>query len=286
MRKDTGIGMEEKITDISEVNPSEKFINGFKSYKGLGISGSTLKIIAMVLMLADHIGAFIVERFMINAGLFNCHTVDERALWIKANASLYYGYEFLRGIGRLPFPIFCFLLVEGYKHTRSKVKYALRLALFAAISEIPFNLCYSGTVSERNYQNVFFTLFFGFLTIWAMDTVFRKMEKGKLRYILCSLIAAAGAVIAYFCHVDYHLSGVITIVIIFLMCSVNNVTGALFGCMSLTVFSMNEVYAFLMIPLVSRYNGKRGLKLKWIFYIFYPAHLLILYLIALRIGLV
>ena len=91
-----------------------------------GISGSTLKIIAIITMLIDHIGAVVIAPVMIQRS-GNLYMEDD----------LYGIYSLLRTIGRIAFPIFCFLLVEGFVHTRNVKRYAIRLGLFAIISEIP-----------------------------------------------------------------------------------------------------------------------------------------------------
>ena len=115
--------------------------------KQQGISGYWLKVIAVVSMLIDHTSAVILEQI---PGLENPAFL-------------------MRIIGRLAFPIYCFLLVEGFMHTRDREKYALRLGCFAAVSEIPFDLAFNGKVLEVGYQNVFFTLLLGLLTMMAYD---------------------------------------------------------------------------------------------------------------------
>jgi hypothetical protein len=132
------------------------------------LSGSGLKIIAMISMLTDHIAACIIERYMDSAGI---------ALeFMTPNGSvnlIYIIYFVMRLIGRLAFPIYIFLLVEGFLHTRSRVKYLVRLLIFALVSEIPFDVAFqlepcevkSGSLFEFTYQNVFFTLALGLLTI-------------------------------------------------------------------------------------------------------------------------
>ena len=106
-----------------------------------GLTGSTLKIIAMIAMLIDHIGAAVLVRVIRSTG----------------DMSLYEGYTILRKIGRIAFPIFCFLLVEGFIHSSDKKKYALRLGIFALLSEVPFDLAFQSKVVGFEYQNVFFT---------------------------------------------------------------------------------------------------------------------------------
>lgn len=94
-----------------------------------GLSGSTLKLIAIITMLIDHIGAAVIARLLI-AG--------------QGSEMLYKIYYAMRAVGRVAFPIFCFLLVEGFFYTGSRKKYALRLFGFALLSEIPFDLAFSG----------------------------------------------------------------------------------------------------------------------------------------------
>ncbi len=124
-----------------------------------GITGNTLKIIAIVTMLIDHIGVAIFENGMLKYQ-------DNSLAWVSI-ANLV-----LRTIGRIAFPIFCFLLVEGFFHTRDIKKYGTRLFLFALISEIPFDLAVFDTWFYPGYQNVYFTLFIGLWVIYWYDKVF------------------------------------------------------------------------------------------------------------------
>ena len=114
--------------------------------KQQGISGYWLKVIAVVSMLIDHTSAVILEQI---PGLENPAFL-------------------MRIIGRAAFPIYCFLLVEGFYHTRSRAKYAGRLFLFALISEVPFDLAFSRRMWDFSSNNVFFTLLFGLLVIWGV----------------------------------------------------------------------------------------------------------------------
>ena len=102
-----------------------------------GLSGSTLKLVAIVTMFIDHFAAVILDRYLIAAGFMQ---LNQETIFLPENKSLLiiYGIDMvMRLIGRLGFPLFCFLLIEGYYHTRSKVKYGMRLAMFALISEKP-----------------------------------------------------------------------------------------------------------------------------------------------------
>ena len=105
-----------------------------------GISGSTLKIIAIITMLIDHIGAGVLGRLLVVRGMNE--TADLNA-WIDANSTLVITYQMMRFVGRLAFPIFCFLLIEGFEHTHDVKKYALRLLSFCLVSEIPFDLLFN-----------------------------------------------------------------------------------------------------------------------------------------------
>ena len=139
------------------------------------INGYDLKMIALVTMLSDHVGAVLLWRYI-------------EATHGYSDGVLMGIYEFTRYIGRMAFPIYCFLLVEGFLHTRNKGKYALRLGIFAIISEVPFDLNFTGNLCDFGYQNVFFTLMIGVFTMLAYEWVEQKVEwkllLNKLRYNL------------------------------------------------------------------------------------------------------
>ena len=229
------------------------------------LSGSTLKIIALIIMLIDHIGAVIVVRTMSTPGF-------DHDFW----NSLYWP---LRYIGRLAFPIFCFLLVEGFCHTSNVKKYFSGMVLFAIISEIPFDLALTGNLVDFRFQNVFWELAVGILAMIAL----RYIEKNEFTYVLQIVLRLA--VIAVFAlgaealQFDYGMYGIISIVALYVF-RYNKLPQLLVGAVS---FCWEQVapLAFLLIAL---YNGKRGRKIKYAFYIFYPAHLLLLYIIARVIG--
>lgn len=158
--------------------------------KKKGICGSTLKLIAIAAMLIDHISATVLTRMLIVNGMGNVTSQAQQEQWLRENAGLYGCMVVMRLIGRLGFPIFCFLLVEGFQKTGNVKKYALRLGLFALLSEIPFDLACHGKVLEFDYQNVFFTLFLGFLLMWAADTI----EKGEFPKWFRNCLAVGGVV--------------------------------------------------------------------------------------------
>jgi len=235
-----------------------------------GITGSTLKIIAIVTMLIDHVGAVVFERMLENGGIF-----------------ISILYLVTRVIGRIAFPIFCFLLVEGFIHTRSKKNYALRLLGFAIISEVPFDLATKGHILNFGYQNVFFTLLIGFLAMWAWELAEKKYGEGEQRtlYGMYTVVTILACALAHFMRTDYSLFGVFAILMMYNYRE-EKVKGLLFGTVILIINSYLEVFALINIIFVRKYNGERGLSLKYVFYMFYPAHLLILYAIAYFMGIV
>lgn len=235
-----------------------------------GLSGSTLKLIAIVTMLIDHIGAAVVMRFLMSG-----------KAGIESYMMYYNLYNTLRTIGRIAFPIFCFLLIEGFEYTKDRKKYALRLLLFAAISEIPFDLAFSSSMLEFDYQNVFFTLFIGLITIIAFHAVEEKVEWNPwLRIAVMMAIGFAGIMLAYFLRTDYDAKGVLCILALYLFRRQRGLQ-ILAGCLAFGWFELPALVAFIPIAF---YNGKRGWNIKYFFYLFYPLHLLLLYLICQCMG--
>ncbi len=239
--------------------------------KKKGLSGSAIKIIAIVAMLIDHIGAVIVER-MITAQSGGIYSYEDPLVVLDT---------VLRGIGRIGFPIFCFLLVEGFIHTRNVAKYALRLFAFALISEVPFDLAFAGRVFYPDYQNVFFTLLIGLLVMIAFRAIEEKMAAPRVVKILLDLLAlGVGAGIAQLVNTDYAAIGVVCIMVLYVFRN-NRANQLLAGSL---VFMWEIPAPFAFVP-IACYNGQRGLRMKYFFYVFYPAHLLILFLIAHLCGL-
>ena len=243
-----------------------------------GISGSTIKIIAIISMLIDHIGAGILGRYLMAAGMAEV-TMETSAQWLAENSTLYMVYWVMRAIGRLGFPIFCFLLVEGFEHTHNVKKYALRLLAFCVISEIPFDLAFKGKVLEFGYQNVFFTLFIGLLTMCVFRHIEQKEWKRGVK-IICFLAALGiGMGVAQLLRTDYAAIGVLCIMILYMFRN-SKPRQIIAGCIAF-LWELTAPLAFIPIGF---YNGKRGWKLKYVFYAFYPLHLLVIYLICLAMG--
>lgn len=250
-----------------------------------GISGSTLKIIAIIAMLIDHTGGVILERMLLNAGMGAViQSGDANAIvqFYTENAGIYILYMVMRQlIGRIGFPIFCFLLVEGFLHTKNVIKYAVRLGIFALISEVPFDLAFAGRPFYFGYQNVFFTLLIGLLVMIAYQAVAEKLKAhAAVKAVLYIVAFAAGAALATFMKTDYYGIGVMCIMALYIFRK-NRVHQIIAGCVAF----LWEITAPLAFIPIGFYNGKRGLGMKYVFYVFYPLHLFILYLIAYFCGL-
>ena len=243
-----------------------------------GISGFTLKMIAVVTMLIDHTAASILERMAVS--------IDEEGFYVVTNEELYSIYMVMRIIGRMAFPIYCFLLVEGFVHTKNVKKYVLRLFVFALISELPFDMALFNSFWNVEYNNVFFTLFIGLATIAGLDYMERYVKSGKLLRILIMLcVVGAGMLVADILRTDYGMAGIATIVTMYLLRNKKNVSFTV-GVLVLTFLAgILEAAALLMTIPVYFYNGTRGRQMKYFFYAFYPVHLLILAGICAILGL-
>ena len=182
-----------------------------KPVKSAGkIPGSTLKIIAMVCMLIDHTAAVLFDRILISRGLLNAvNASDGGASFLSTGntAVIYYADMIMRAIGRISFPIFCFLLVEGFLHTHNRKKYGLNLFLFACISEIPWNFMFTNTWRYEK-QNVFFTLFLGYLAFCALE-YFWDNQRMQLVCVLALLT------VSVFLKADYGWRGFVFLLIMY-----------------------------------------------------------------------
>ena len=185
---------------------------------------------------------------------------------------LYPGVMSFRAVGRIAFPIYCFLIVEGFHHTKSHVNYLIRLSIFALLSEIPFDLAFYGSVFQPNHQNVFITLALGLLSLFCLE----EMNTKRAYTIPLILIW----VTAYFIHCDYGLGGVLLIGMFYFTREMPWFRLLLCTLILYIFFGTFELYGlFAMIP-ITFYNGKRGPNIKMFFYWFYPVHLLVLHAIA------
>lgn len=241
--------------------------NNTLSRPGFSLSGTALKRIACLSMLVDHLGASLLEN-----GLFRCSAIDPRLVGLD---------QLLRLVGRLAFPIYCFLLVEGFLHTHDLKKYALRMLGFALISEWPFDWAFFSGV-YWGHQNVYFTLLLGLLAMKALDTSQTPEGMPALKGILgaaaCFLAAAACFLAAALLHCDYDVLGLALILALYMTRKDKRAQ-----CIAGAVFSLFEPVAPLAFGLVWFYSGERGGSSKleqWAFYWFYPAHIFVLGVLA------
>jgi hypothetical protein len=249
----------------------------------LGITGSKLKYIAMISMLIDHIAAAILARILVAGGVQGIAQTPAAALLPEAlsnYSTLLATYKVMRAIGRIAFPIYCFLLVEGYVHTRDPKKYALRLGIFALISEVPFDLAFESALLETSHQNVFFTLLLGLLAMMGIDygATHGKTAVAKMIIELAAAGVCMGA--AELLRTDYAARGVFCIIVLYLYRNTRLIQTAA-GILAFFWWELAAVFAFIPIYL---YNGKRGAGARYVFYVFYPAHLLIIYLVCRATG--
>jgi hypothetical protein len=236
------------------------------------ISGFALKMIAIITMAIDHIGAIIVENMAAQKQAQVLWTLD---LW-------------LRGIGRLAFPLFCFFIVEGFQYTHDRRRYAVRLGIFAVISEVPFDLAFNGGPFYIYDNNVMWTLLLGLLAIWALDSLFKKIREkfsgapaiGLEILSIAAVTLVADLIEEFILNSDYGIGGVVAIIIMYLLGTHRLVGFALAVLWLGLMCGSTEWYAIVdLIPLYF-YHGRQGRKMKYFFYIFYPVHLLIIRLIA------
>lgn len=240
-----------------------------KKYPFQILSGNALKMIAVITMLIDHIGVVLIENGILG-GPFN---YDFNAIWASQYLTMWWKVDrVLRYIGRLAFPIFCFLIVEGLVHTRNVKNYGRRLLIFALISEIPFDLAAFGTWFCPDYQNVYFTLFLGLLAIAGIR---KFQEEGNLYKQALVMVLCCGC--AKLLKTDYGMFGVFFIILLYL-CRSRIVMQTVLGSVALLEDALTAPLAFVPIRM---YNGTRGKRnWKWFFYVFYPAHLLVLAVIG------
>ena len=226
-------------------------MNNRKKYQVL--DGTTLKIIAMISMVFDHVGDMFFPDVM----------------W-------------LRMIGRLAMPIFSFFIAEGVAHTRDRKKYLCRIGIFALISEIPFDLAFEGRVGFA-HQNIMLSFFLAVLALMLFDRIQgRKDLEGKHTPIwktaLGVFAVAAIAVLSLLLRADYTVFAVIAVFLFYVLRQKHPLIRTGVGIAFLDLTRTMGYYCatgFSFIPL-ALYNGKKGKGLKWLFYVFYPGHLLLL----------
>ena len=212
------------------------------------LSGSTLKVIAVLSMVTDHCAYYLMEHGTLL-------------------------YEVMRCFGRIAFPVFAFLIAEGFLHTRNRMKYFLQLLGFAVVSEVPWYLLNGADGSH----NVLFTLALGVIALSAMEAL-------KKDGILCGAVILSIAYFASWLGVDYEWRGILMMVVFYLFGNVNpsfpsGRKAQLFYAFPL-MMHYGIIGALLACGVIACYDGTRGFihgkVAKYGFYAFYPVHLYII----------
>ena len=231
-----------------------------------GLTNNQLKIIAMMSMLCDHVGLLFFP--------------DE---------------DIFRIIGRLAFPIFAYMIAEGCRYTKNRTKY---LGMIAGMG-IVFQLVYL-VAMESLYQGILVTFSLAIITIYAIDGIFKSKKLWMILASIASLLFVAAFVFVLPVllkgtdfDIDYGLWGILLPVAVYflpnrLWRTVGIALILLARAIHYTVFPVSlgtlQWFALLSVVLLALYNGERGkAKMKYVFYIFYPAHLVILYGLAMLI---
>lgn len=229
-----------------------------------------LKLLAIITMTIDH-----------TAVIFGLTFNDKIDRYYLSGTFPMDTYKLMRYIGRIAFPIFCYLIVEGFFHTRNVFKYSSRLLIFAFISQVPFYLMlYSVPYRHGGNLNVYFTLFLGLLAITVLDYCIQKYNsRVKDLYVLFPgiIIAILVAFVADFLHTDYGALGV-AIILVFYLFRKHPISLGIVLWLTLSIFSdATEMYALWALIAIFLHNGKKGPGLKYFFYLYYPLHILILF---------
>lgn len=252
-----------------------------------GLSGNQMKLIAAACMLVDHFSKTTLAQAF--SALHRAGRVPVDALYQLSVVS----HKVLYPIGAVAFPLFCYLFVEGYLHTRSKKKYFLRLALFALITEIPFDLLFFPGFAEMHgtypffwpYQNVMFTFLMAMCALFLIEKA-EQVPRRWLSWLLQAAVALAMCSLAEFViHCDYKGYGIFLAILFYVLRKkrIYQVVGALAAM--LIVYNPHPVSMVISMVLVLLYNGQRGKRnLKYFFYWFYPGHMVGLLLLNALLG--
>lgn len=242
-----------------------------KKKTGIEITSMVLHLMAMAFMLCDHLWGTVIP-----------------------------GNDWLTCIGRMAFPIFAFLLMEGYFHTGNLKKYALRLFLFALLSEIPFNLAMGSRLFYPVHQNVLWSFLISLGLVHWNEKV-KKSGKLWLRILAGVVSILLGYVVGLLSMVDFYHAGILTVLVFYffrrkkwwscfaqLLClwylNMEMLGGFAYELQFFgrTWYLVRQGFALLALVPIWLYRGKQGYHSRWLqmaYYAFYPLHLLILGLI-------
>lgn len=228
--------------------------------KKFGLTNNALKIVAMLTMLVDHIGVYLYP---------NC--------------------EILRIIGRLAFPIFAYMIAEGCRYTKNRGEYLGMIAALGVVCQIVFFVAMGSL-----YQGILITFSMSILCIYAIDHFAKKRNATSCIlmifvifevFFLAAVLPGLETLGDY--DVDYGLVGILLPIVVYYMPGKIYKLAAVAGLLLSMGLQDGGIYwyALLSLPLLALYNGERGkYKLKYLFYIFYPLHLVVLFFVGILIG--
>ena len=217
-----------------------------------GINGAQLKYIAFASMFIDHFNKAIITPFLTGTGPMVIITTI---------------FDIL---GRIAFPIFAFMVVEGFFKTKSRWAYLRNLLIFAVISEIPYDMFQSAEFVNTWSQNILWGLALGLFTIMVIDKLKAYIKKRPLLIFVSLLIVALSSLGSMLISSDYEYYAIIIIYLYYLFYDKRLLASGL----SYLVI-IKEIYAILGFATVLFYNGEKGKQNKIFNYFFYPVHLLI-----------
>ena len=215
------------------------------------LDGTTLKLIAMAAMVFDHVGD-----------------------------NFFPGQVWMRALGRLAMPIFAFCISEGYAHTHDKRRYLVRMGVFALVSEVPFDLVTAHVPLEFTHQNIMATFFWAILGLMLFERIAGEGAP-KARKAAGYIMLAVFAMLSVLLGLDYNMLGCGLIFVFYLLREKGLVIAAAAAAVYHAILRNKGVYWFGLLGFlpILLYNGKRGRGLKWLFYLFYPGHLLLIWLV-------
>ncbi|MCQ2609771.1 MAG: conjugal transfer protein TraX [Lachnospiraceae bacterium] len=246
------------------------------------LDGGALRIIATASMLIDHIALMLIGNGILYGYRPDIHEV---ALSTPVGKKWYILYVIMRSIGRLAFPMFCFLLVEGFIHTKNLFKYFFRLVVLAIISEIPFNLVCGNSLLYFERQNTIFTFVLSLFMLYIVKKV-DAIRDERIQNVIKIIIVAIVCWVSYALHLDYSISGIILIFCIYFFRHDKNLRMASVFIISFLISFVEPFTSFryfgvgaLSALILFLYNDKVGYlyRYRWMYYLLYPLHLIILY---------
>lgn len=247
------------------------------------LTGNFLKLIAIVAMLIDHIGHTIIWKLYLEACIVDGVHIMGDIIPNKAK-KLYLIYIIMRSIGRIVFPIFSFMLVQGFLHTSNLKKYGLRILIFALISEIPYDLAMSNSIVDFGNQNVLWTLLIALIMIYGIKNLEKQTVSKRIPLTILYILVAM--IITFFINSDCGFGGILFIAGLYIFRN-KFMWQFVTGVISLIIMAFNfmwiQLFGTASFILFRNYNDAVGKGNKYLFYIFYPFHLLILGLIGILV---